>query len=35
MGLGFSLQEADELLEDAQAGTPEELIELALKASRA
>jgi Holliday junction DNA helicase RuvA len=35
MGLGFSLQEADELLADADGTTPEELIELALKASRA
>ena len=35
MGLGFSLQEADELLADAEGTTPEELIELALKASRA
>jgi Holliday junction DNA helicase RuvA len=35
MGLGFSLQEAEELLEGTEGATPEELIELALKASRA
>ena len=34
VGLGFSLPEAEELLECAEGDTPEELIELALKASR-
>jgi holliday junction DNA helicase RuvA len=34
MGLGFSLQEADELLDGADGATPEDLIAHALKASR-
>jgi Holliday junction DNA helicase RuvA len=34
MGLGFSLQEADELLDGAEGATPEDLIAHALKASR-
>jgi Holliday junction DNA helicase RuvA len=34
VGLGFSVQEADELLSDAAGDTPEELIGEALRASR-
>jgi holliday junction DNA helicase RuvA len=34
VGLGFSAQEADELLSEASGGTPEELIGEALRASR-
>jgi holliday junction DNA helicase RuvA len=34
VGLGFSLQEADELLDGAEGATPEDLIAEALKASR-
>jgi holliday junction DNA helicase RuvA len=34
VGLGFSAQEADELLAEAAGGTPEELIGEALRAAR-
>ena len=34
VGLGFSLQEADELLDGAEGATPEDLIANALKATR-
>ncbi|MDQ6914960.1 MAG: helix-hairpin-helix domain-containing protein, partial [Actinomycetota bacterium] len=34
VGLGFTLQEADGLLDGAEGGTPEDLIAHALKASR-